>query len=124
VLDAGVPTVTGQRFPKSVRLTRRPEFLAVQERGAKISADPLLALVLRNSLGCTRIGLTVSSKVGNAVVRARIRRHLRELFRKRQEKVPKGLDVVVIARNSAKDADFKRLERAFDTVCAKLRSMF
>jgi ribonuclease P protein component len=116
--------VTGERFGKTVRLRSRAEFLKVQEQGQKIPADCLLALVLPNPLGHTRIGLTVSNKVGNSVVRNRIRRRLRELYRKRQQLMPKGLDVVVIARNSAADADFAALSRAFERVTGELNRRF
>ncbi len=109
-----------QRFPKSARLRTRAEFLKVQGQGAKVSAEPLVALVLKNGLPLTRVGLTVSSKVGNAVVRARLRRYLRELFRKRFHEWPRGLDVVLIAKSSAKDADLALLSRAFDALRVKL----
>ena len=92
----------------------------MQDRGTKVAAGPLLALALPNGSGETRLGLTVSSKVGNAVVRVRIRRRLRELFRKRRKQLPEGLDLVLIARGSAKDAGMEALARAFDEICAKL----
>ena len=113
-----------ERFSKQARLRRRPEFLLVQEKGQKISADCLLALVLPNALGRTRLGLTVSNKVGNAAVRNKIRRRLRELYRKRQQVLPKGIDLVVIARNSAATADFEALERAFDRMTLELTRRF
>jgi ribonuclease P protein component len=62
--------------------------------------------------------------VGNAVVRVRIRRLIRDIFRKRRDKLPAGIDLVLIARNSAKDADYEALSRAFDAVSEKLRRQF
>lgn len=111
-------------FPKSLRLLKRPEFLRVQERGTKVSVEPLLALALPNGTEVTRLGITVSSKVGNAVVRARIRRRLRELFRKRRSKLPVGLDLVLIARTAAATVEFSALERSFDSIAHKLRRHF
>jgi ribonuclease P protein component len=107
-------------FPKEVRLRRRPEFLRVQDTGRKVTADCLLALVLPNGRQVTRLGLTVSTKVGNAVVRNRIRRRLRELFRRRRAALPGGLDMVLIARQSAAEADTPRLTRAFERVVSEL----
>lgn len=109
-------------FPKEVRLRRRSEFLRVQDRGLKITADCLLCLVLPNGRadGLTRLGLTVSTKVGNAVVRTRTRRRLRELFRLQRATLPGGLDLVFIARPSAADADGPRLTRAWDRVVKEL----
>ena len=112
------------RFTKEARLRRRSEFLHVQEKGQKISAECLLALALPNASGQTRMGLTVSNKVGNSVVRNLIRRRLRELYRTRQRSLPKGIDLVVIARTSAADADFASLRRAFEKVAAELTRRF
>lgn len=105
-------------FPRDVRLRRRSEFLKVQERGARFTSDCLICLVLPGPTpgGPTRLGLTVSTKVGNAVVRNRIRRRLRELFRTRRSALPRGLDMVVIARTSAAGADWSRLSHAFARV--------
>jgi ribonuclease P protein component len=109
-------------FPKTARLLRRAEFLKVQERGQQLPADCVLALVLDNARAdkATRVGFTVSSKVGNAVVRNRIRRILRELTRTRREAFPKGLDMVLIARQSAAKAEFRAFVRAFDKLEAQL----
>ncbi len=113
-------------FPKAVRLRRRAEYLRVQEKGQKVPADLVLALVLENKRpdGLTRVGLTVSSKVGNAVVRNRIRRRLKELFRTRREALPKGLDMVLIARNSAATAGWDAYVRAFERLEAELARRF
>lgn len=89
-----------------------------------MAVDPLLALALRNQLGTTRMGFTVSTKVGNAVVRNRIRRRLRELYRQRRAALPPGVDVVIVARTSAPSADFGGLSRAFDQIASRLRSLF
>jgi ribonuclease P protein component len=103
------------RFPKSARLRTRREFLAVQDGGksVQVSAACLLALALPNGTPAARLGLTVSSKVGNAVTRNRIRRQLREWFRTHIEQLPKGHDVVIIARSSAATATSQELCSAF-----------
>lgn len=113
-------------FPKSLRLKSRREFLVVQDTGLKVSADCVLAIVKPQSrdVGETRVGFTVSSKVGNAVVRNRVRRRLRELFRARRAELPKGLDMVLIARNSAATAEWPAFVRAFDRVSTELRKRF
>ncbi|MDY7231235.1 ribonuclease P protein component [Hyalangium rubrum] len=117
------PARQGEAFPKALRLLRRHEFLQVQEGGQKVSADCLLALSKRNGRAYTRLGLTVSSKVGNAVVRVRLRRLLRELFRKRRAQWPTGLDVVLVVRSSGKDVSFAEMARAFDGVTRKLQRL-
>ncbi len=120
----GAPApASGEGFPKALRLLRRHEFLRVQQGGQKVSSDCLLALVQRNGRPYTRLGLTVSSKVGNAVVRVRLRRQLRELFRKRRGQWPPGLDVVLVVRASAKEATFTEMSRAFEGVTRKLQRL-
>ena len=114
----------GERFPKSLRLRTRPEFLRVQDQGQKITQGPMLLLALKNGRPETRLGITVSSKVGNAVVRVALRRRLRELFRRRRSEWPGGLDVVLIARSSAAGADYATLAKAFDGLSQKLRRLF
>lgn len=113
-------------FPKSLRLRTRREFLVVQDTGLKVSADCVLALVKPSGKpgAETRVGLTVSSKVGNAVVRNRVRRRLRELFRTRRSELPRGLDMVLIARNSAATAEWPVFVRAFDRLVSELKRRF
>ena len=59
---------TPQAWPKAARLRKRPEFLTVQGKGIKASGQWLTALARKNTLARRRLGLTVSSKVGNSVV--------------------------------------------------------
>jgi ribonuclease P protein component len=114
----------GQRFPKALRLRVRAEFLRVQEKGMKVSAGPLLGVAQRNGREETRLGLTVSSKVGKAVERVRIRRQLRELFRRRRGELPGGLDLVLIARTSARQAKSDAFAQAFGNIAVTLRNLF
>lgn len=66
------------------------------------------------------MGLSVSKKVGNAVVRNIVRRRLREVFRTAPFNLPDGLDFVVSARPSAASASFSELQREFDFATRKL----
>lgn len=111
----------GNTLPKSARLLRRREFVRVQGRGRKLADGILLALVMPRPDGApARLGITVSSKVGNAVVRARIRRHVREAFRVRRARWPAGVDVVVIARDGAKEAVSADFDRALERLTRRL----
>ncbi len=113
-----------ESFPKSSRVRTRRDFVRIQDQGIKVSAGPLLGLALRNPEGHTRLGITVTSKVGNAVERVRIRRHVRELYRKRQASLPPGVDLVLVARGSAREADFEAMRVAFESIVAKLARVF
>jgi ribonuclease P protein component len=89
-------------FPKSLRLTKRPMFLAMRGRGClKGRAGPFTAVVRANGLGLNRLGVTVTRKVGRAVLRNRLKRVAREFFRLNQAAMPQGLDLLLIARQEA-----------------------
>jgi len=107
-------------FPRGARLRKRRDFLDVQERGKRVSAGPLVGLVASSPDGASRLGLTVSSKVGTAVVRNAVRRRLREVFRKRRDRWPGGMHLVVVARPNAKGTSLAELERAAETLLSAL----
>ena len=78
----------------------------------KNSVSPTVAVYLRkNRLGKNRLGLTVGTKVGKAVVRNRVRRRIREAYRVHEEKILLGWDIVVVARVRAAFAHYGELER-------------
>ena len=88
------------RITKGMRLRRRAEFIAVQTGGKKLHGRHVLALAKQQDLPVGRLGITVTKKVGNAVVRNRIKRLLREWLRLHGW-VPAGWDVVLVAKDSA-----------------------
>ena len=67
-----------------------------------------------------RLGVTVSTKLGHAVVRNRVRRRIREIFRLNQSALAQGYDMIVVARTRAVGAEYRELERAFLGVCGRL----
>ena len=89
------------------------------DNGTKI-VTPYLVMIGRRSSGPTsRIGFIVSKKVGGAVTRNRVRRRLRELFRKIPDR-PLGMDLVVIARGQAAGAEFEALGQALSFALGKV----
>ncbi len=73
-----------------------------------------------NGLDATRLGLSVSRKVGNAVTRNTVRRRLKEIFHAASADVPQGLDLVVSARPEAANAPFPELNGEFGRALRKL----
>ncbi len=86
------------RFPRAARVRRRKEYLAIQNGGRRVAGPTLLLFALS---GGGRIGITVSRKVGGAVLRNRVKRWIRECYRRRRPDFPSGLDLVVVARPGA-----------------------
>jgi ribonuclease P protein component len=119
----GARAGAAEGFPRSARIRKRADFLRVQQRGKKISAGPLVGLALPAAGPTARLGLTVSSKVGNAVVRARVKRQLRELFRRRRASC-RPVDLVVIARPPACAATSAELSEAFAALLSSLERLF
>lgn len=101
------------KLPKAARLRRRREFLQVQQRGRRLYAGEVLVLALGASGSGPRIGITVSSKVANAVARNRVKRWVREAFRAVRGDLP-PVDLVVIARRGAPGMGLAGARRALE----------
>lgn len=84
-------------FPRARRILRPAEFVRVYDNGYSVRRGPLLVHAL-GSRATTRLGLSVSRKVGNAVIRNRVKRRLRDAFRRLQHDLPAGYDLVVTVR--------------------------
>lgn len=101
-------------MPKALRLTKAKDFAAVRLEGRSWS-DRVLVLVSRpNSLEASRVGLSVGRRIGNAVVRNKAKRRLREAVR--LTPIDEGWDLVLIARKDARSADFHRLGHSVKTL--------
>jgi ribonuclease P protein component len=102
------------------RLRTPAEFRRVRDQAPRGWPHPLLVLYAApNELGRTRVGITVSSRVGKAVVRNTVRRRLREALRKRLDRLAPGTDVLVIARPAAARAKWGELNAALDIILAR-----
>lgn len=107
---AGLARSPVGRVRREQRLRRDSEFEAVRRRGKGWSAALLVLRALANGLPCSRFGYVVSRRVGNAVVRNRVRRRIREVVR--QAPVREGWDLVFIARSGAAEASYPELKQA------------
>jgi ribonuclease P protein component len=97
-------------FPASHRLSGTLRFAAVFDAKVKNSAGPLVAHSLPNGLAHSRLGLSVSRRVGNAVRRNRVKRMLRESFRLQPRVLTRGYDLVIVARphEAVKFAEYQK----------------
>jgi ribonuclease P protein component len=106
-------------LPKAARLLRRREFLQAQQRGRRLYVGEVLVLAFDAGGTRPRIGITVSSKVANAVARNRVKRWVREAFRAVRADLP-PLDLVVIARRGAPEMGIAGARRALEAARDRL----
>jgi ribonuclease P protein component len=79
-------------FPKSKRLLNNDDFKAVLAKSEKASNGLITLYVAENTFDFPRLGVSVGKACGNSVVRNRLKRLLREIFRQNQHHIPQGLD--------------------------------
>ena len=104
----------------TVSLKENSVFRRLYRRGACSGNRYLVVYCRPNGRDFSRLGLTVSPKLGHAVVRNRIRRRLREIYRAEEPALKKGYDMVIVARHGAVQGDFSALSRAFSALMDKL----
>jgi len=110
-------TAKDHGLPAAQRLRRSREYLRVRRAGRKIQTPNFIIYCLVRDSGPTRLGLTVSRKVGGAVQRNRVKRRLREFFRQHKDLLPKNTDLSVIAKKGSSEA-------AYREICVELLKAF
>ena len=96
----------------SESLKKNKDFQVVYKKGKSFGNRYLVMYVLSNELGKNRVGISVSKKVGNSIVRHHLTRLIRESYRLHEEQFLCGYDVIVIARTNAKDRTYHEIESA------------
>jgi ribonuclease P protein component len=96
----------------SEALKDNEDFKEIYRTGKSFANKYLIMYVKKNNSDVNRIGISVSKKVGNSVVRHRITRLIRESYRLSEDSFIDGLDIIVVARASAKGRDFSEIESA------------
>jgi ribonuclease P protein component len=107
------------------RLRANQDFLRVRREG-RSWAHPLLVLVARRGSdpeALTRVGITVSRRVGNAVVRNRTKRRVRETLRSRYSCLARGWDLVLVVRPKAAESNFAAIGEATDSLLGRAQLM-
>ena len=98
------------KFSDSLKKNR--DLQNVYSKGRSYANRMLVMYVLNNHTENNRLGISVSKKVGNSVIRHRITRLIRESYRLQEDMFNSGLDIVVIARATARNADYHQIESA------------
>lgn len=96
----------------SESLKKNHQFQSVYRSGRSYANKYLVMYVMENGTGENRIGISVSRKVGNSVVRHRITRLVRESYRLQEAVFNSGLDIVIVARKNAVSVGYAEIERA------------
>ncbi|MDD2572935.1 MAG: ribonuclease P protein component [Bacillota bacterium] len=94
-----------------ISIRKSKEFSKVYNRGSSKANPVLVMYVIQNGKEYNRIGVSVSRKVGKSVVRNRIKRLIKETYRRYSGRITKGYDLVFIARVQAKEAGYKDIEK-------------
>lgn len=98
-------------------IKKNKDFQIVYRTGKSYANKILVMYVMKSDNPENRIGISVSKKVGNSIVRHRITRLIRESFRLNETVLKTGLDIVVVARAAAKDQNYKIIESAYLHLC-------
>ena len=107
---------TASVFRRKERLRKRKEFLRVYESGVKLRTKLFFVFLLENGLPYSRLGITVSRKVGKPILRNQLKRRLREVFRRNKHLVDPPSDVVINTSVLTARASVSLLEEEFRSV--------
>ena len=96
-----------------VTVKKNGEFRRIYRKGRSAVSGGVVVYCMKNRKGMSRLGVTVSTKLGHAVVRNRVRRRLRELYRLHKQEMLSGYDVIVVARVRAAEMPYAKLEKQY-----------
>ena len=108
-----------ETFPKRERMRRRIEYLRCYREGRRRHGDLMILYAAVNELGHPRLGITVSRKVGNSVVRHLLKRRIREIYRRWNERIQlPAMDLMVHLKPTSAGASFSALNRELTRLLA------
>jgi len=108
-----VVSADSERFPRRLRVLSPREYRCIYDEGRRTQTHWFVLFSRSNGLGYHRLGITVSRKVGRSVVRNRIKRLFREIFRRSRAEIPESSDFVVNARRGCAEAGYGLLRGEF-----------
>lgn len=105
------------------RLKKNVEFRLIYRRGKSIANDLLVLYIFKNRKNkdsksdiYNKVGISVSKKVGNSVVRSRTKRLITESYRLKEDKLDKGYDFIFVARTRVKDKNYHDVEKSMNNL--------
>ena len=107
-----------KRFPS---IKKNSDFQYIYRNGKSYANRLLVMYVVRSGQEANSIGISVSKKVGNSVVRHHVTRLLREIFRLNHNKIETGLNIILVARSAAATSDYRHLEGAYMHLCGHFK---
>lgn len=117
---SGVTSRSANSFSKADKVLKRAEYLSIYRSTGPMHTSQFVFYALKTEGSERRMGCTVSKKVGNAVVRNRVKRFIREVFRLDRKLLPEGLVLVVNAKKKAAEAGFHDVREAFGKIADRL----
>jgi ribonuclease P protein component len=110
-------TKRDERLRKEERLRRKGDFETIAKEGARKHTKNFLVISRMNDQGYSRLGAVASKRVGKAVERNRVKRLMREFFRRNKDRLPPSTDYIIVGKRGAQDLQY-------DQVAAELSAPF
>jgi ribonuclease P protein component len=110
-----------ERFTRAERILKRRQFRHVYDQGQRYSFPLFTAFVVKTEQAHNRLGVTVTKRIGSAVVRNRCKRLVREVFRRQKRQLLSHVDIVVNVRHAMAEATYDEVETQFLSLMGKLR---
>lgn len=105
-----------------MRFHKSADYKKLFDIGEKYHSKHLIVFTLQKNDGPTRLGLTVSRKVGGAVIRNKIKRRLREIFRLNLNSKLKNTDVMILVKKNASILDYRQLNQEIFDICIRMKN--
>ena len=109
------------KLPKNGRLHENSQFQTVYRTGRSVANRMAVLYLVSNGQANNQIGFAAGKRLGNAVVRNRVKRLLREAYRLQQQKLLQGYDLVLVGRKNLIEADLQKTVNAFLDLCLRAK---
>lgn len=104
---------------KEEKVRKNSHFRYIYRKGKSISNELLVLYIIKNGKNINRVGISVSKKIGKSVVRNRVKRLIRECFRKNKDNIKKGYDFIFIARKKAAESNYYDIDESIKYLMKK-----